>query len=271
MFLEITLMYSQIIFGPRFFTCSKEMEDRYSLYHSKEELLNKNKNFETADCLICLNSLLNITITDPEKNNETIITTNTTELNTDISTDLKQKVNNVKAKSPVSLTSKEEEEEEICNDSFCNKEIIISPKIKDLNNEECLNSPNLCSHRLNRNNLSTDQRVKRSLPSKIGNLSSTSLSSLKSYNSKQPANAIVYLTSELYFEYEEVRTKISYACVKNVCSRFFNKFFEFHESRWGRKTFFMLTKCNHAFHSECLENWLRQKPECPTCRSEIIY
>ena len=32
---------------------------------------------------------------------------------------------------------------------------------------------------------------------------------------------------------------------------------------------FMVTPCNHTFHSICLEKWLEQKNECPYCRTKI--
>ena len=35
------------------------------------------------------------------------------------------------------------------------------------------------------------------------------------------------------------------------------------------KTDYMLTPCNHLFHSNCLESWLANKSECPYCRQEI--
>ena len=33
------------------------------------------------------------------------------------------------------------------------------------------------------------------------------------------------------------------------------------------------TKCNHLFHSSCLQEWIKrkiEKPDCPQCRVEII-
>ena len=27
--------------------------------------------------------------------------------------------------------------------------------------------------------------------------------------------------------------------------------------------------CNHKFHSECVDNWLTVKPQCPNCRKNI--
>lgn len=56
-----------------------------------------------------------------------------------------------------------------------------------------------------------------------------------------------------------------------LSQRCYYKLFSFHESRIGTKTSYMITKCKHPFHSYCLESWLKQKLECPTCRSRIIY
>ena len=28
-------------------------------------------------------------------------------------------------------------------------------------------------------------------------------------------------------------------------------------------------ECNHVFHHKCLDEWVKYKPECPTCRNEI--
>lgn len=32
---------------------------------------------------------------------------------------------------------------------------------------------------------------------------------------------------------------------------------------------FMLTPCNHVFHTECLERWMELKMDCPTCRQQL--
>lgn len=31
----------------------------------------------------------------------------------------------------------------------------------------------------------------------------------------------------------------------------------------------IVTKCNHAFHTECLETWLSRRGTCPTCRFRL--
>lgn len=79
-----------------------------------------------------------------------------------------------------------------------------------------------------------------------------------------------YLTVDSIYDYAESKFKLSFYCVKYFFLKQFKKIFNFHESRWGRRTLFMYTRCNHAFHSECLENWLKQKQECPTCRTDIV-
>jgi hypothetical protein len=46
--------------------------------------------------------------------------------------------------------------------------------------------------------------------------------------------------------------------------------FNFHE--YSKNIFnkpFMITPCNHVFHSECLEEWFKMKKECPNCRTII--
>ena len=32
---------------------------------------------------------------------------------------------------------------------------------------------------------------------------------------------------------------------------------------------FVITPCNHVFHSKCLERWMEEKMECPICRGVI--
>ena len=34
---------------------------------------------------------------------------------------------------------------------------------------------------------------------------------------------------------------------------------------------YIITQCNHVFHSKCLEEWFERKRECPFCRNEIEY
>ena len=46
--------------------------------------------------------------------------------------------------------------------------------------------------------------------------------------------------------------------------------FDFHIAKYtGFKKPYMITPCDHYFHTQCLESWLNQKKECPCCRKEI--
>lgn len=45
--------------------------------------------------------------------------------------------------------------------------------------------------------------------------------------------------------------------------------FDFHEINLNlSKEPFMITPCKHIFHSDCLENWFKQKKDCPSCRQD---
>ena len=32
---------------------------------------------------------------------------------------------------------------------------------------------------------------------------------------------------------------------------------------------YMMTPCNHIYHTACLKKWIDMKLECPTCRAQI--
>ena len=31
----------------------------------------------------------------------------------------------------------------------------------------------------------------------------------------------------------------------------------------------MITPCDHVYHTVCLEKWMKQKNECPYCKTKI--
>jgi len=30
------------------------------------------------------------------------------------------------------------------------------------------------------------------------------------------------------------------------------------------------TECKHLFHEKCLKDWMKIKPQCPSCRADIV-
>ncbi|CAK71034.1 unnamed protein product (macronuclear) [Paramecium tetraurelia] len=32
---------------------------------------------------------------------------------------------------------------------------------------------------------------------------------------------------------------------------------------------YIVLQCDHSYHKECIDNWVKQKPICPMCRSSI--
>ena len=60
------------------------------------------------------------------------------------------------------------------------------------------------------------------------------------------------------------------------CERFFkqeNKLSFFVKLKWFLDKFddlkekpYMITPCNHIFHTSCLKEWYEQKQDCPLCR-----
>lgn len=55
------------------------------------------------------------------------------------------------------------------------------------------------------------------------------------------------------------------------CFGNFQNLIDFHEKNLNfNKKPYMITPCQHAFHTPCLESWFQRKRECPNCRSEIL-
>lgn len=68
---------------------------------------------------------------------------------------------------------------------------------------------------------------------------------------------------------ENIELNNKYKCIEKY---FGNKsiLFNFHEySKNILNKPFMITPCNHIFHSDCLEEWFKIKKECPNCRTII--
>lgn len=57
---------------------------------------------------------------------------------------------------------------------------------------------------------------------------------------------------------------------KKVVNDIMTSILDFHERSMNvHHKQFMMTPCNHIFHSNCLESWFKMKKECPSCRAKI--
>lgn len=67
----------------------------------------------------------------------------------------------------------------------------------------------------------------------------------------------------LYLKFCKFKYRNKYVGDKSI----FLNFHEFSKNIFDKP--YMITPCNHVFHSDCLEEWFKMKKECPNCRTEI--
>ena len=62
--------------------------------------------------------------------------------------------------------------------------------------------------------------------------------------------------------------KIIHLCFLDRVTRKIKRWIDNMEGK-TRKKKYMITPCDHVFHTVCLEKWMRQKNECPYCKAVI--
>ena len=62
--------------------------------------------------------------------------------------------------------------------------------------------------------------------------------------------------------------KIIHLCFFDRVTRKIKRWIDNMEGK-TRKKKYMITPCDHVFHTVCLEKWMRQKNECPYCKAVI--
>ena len=63
---------------------------------------------------------------------------------------------------------------------------------------------------------------------------------------------------------EEIKN-INGNCLKKIIAKFIEKYNKVYQNKGN----YMVTPCNHLFHSMCLEPWLNISNKCPSCRTII--
>ena len=72
---------------------------------------------------------------------------------------------------------------------------------------------------------------------------------LKCYMLQKDNDACVTCNKKIYMEHKEISCSV---CLENI-----------------EETDMHITKCNHHFHSGCINSWKRIKNSCPNCRGDI--
>ena len=269
-FFPILILLMQTFKGPRFMLAQKYKEFPYAFYKSKEELQNNNKDINNKECIICL-----MPIFSEEKKIAKI------EMKEKISNIVEEgeKIDGKNNKSEDSTQSQNSTELEKDNISDIN--IILQESKVDgslLKNEEKSN----INVNTNTNSLIKKEDVNKKINTK--NEDDKKKEEEEVFNVKQNENILKKGEEEVFnVKQKENILKKEYWFKKVICfTSFINKVVEilkifikknilnFYKSSSNiENKLYMLTPCKHIFHSECLENWLEQKKECPNCKTSF--
>ena len=105
---------------------------------------------------------------------------------------------------------------------------------------------------------------------KINDINKESI--IKNEEVKNNSNKVIIKEYNNELDINEVNVIISF---KNIITMIINSFLKsfnfFTISNNIKNKEYIITPCNHVFHSKCLEKWFERKRECPFCRNEIDY
>lgn len=182
-FTVILLMYSQMIFGPRWFFPYKLSMNQYDYYKTEEEIYKIKGDIKEDECVICLCSLFNT----KTNQNEQLVSSNLTE-------------DTIQSKT---ITKKD--------NMFNNLQIYQD-------NKTCL--------------------------------------------SNSIEDVIIEPLEKNTIKKNSTKTRIFLKVIHFI--------FNFNwKSKNELNKEYMITPCDHVFHSYCLELWLARKKECPHCRKQL--
>ena len=234
--ITIIIMYIQVFKGPRFMLSVNITPQKYNFYKDNNELLNIRNNIGSEECVICLLPIFEyekeimIEMKDKSEKNEKI----------DIDDD------------------KKEENNFSSNDTYDTSNLINNPQNEgeksDDNENENLNKSDDVNDILfvsDDNNILKNDYDKNILKQDKENL--------------------------LEIKRDKIIIILYNKC-KNICKNilfilrilFFHNFISFYKKSENSKgKAYMYTPCNHVFHTQCLEQWLKYKKECPNCRTSM--
>ena len=258
----IIIMYIQALKEPRFMFPGSLKHPIYDFFRSKEELLSINNNIGNEECVICLLPIFS------SENEIMIEMEDKSKINLDENKkeNAEEKIDIVENKEDINLSYNDTYNTSDSHSVNSELERIEDNEINDQNNsilstekiinEEISNKKNLKIHFNNKTKIRLVEEEEFEENKEENNLS---------YNPgfSTSNNYYIYLVfKKIILFFEDVLYVFNILLCKN--------FFTFYKRPlYSEGKLYMLTPCNHVFHSECLEKWLEYKKECPNCRKSM--
>ena len=255
----IIIMYLQILKEPRFMFPITLSHPVYDFFRSKEELLSTNNNIGKEECVICLLPIFSseneimIEMEDKSKKKE----------DENKKEGVEEKIDIVENKEDINLSYNDTYNTSDSHSVNSEIERIEDNEINDQNNS-ILSTEKIIQEEINNNN---------NIRIHFGNKTKIKLVEEEEIEENKEENNLSYNPgfSTSYKDFVFKKIKSFFEDILNVFNILFCKnFFKFYKKPLhseGKP--YMLTPCNHVFHSECLEKWLEYKKECPNCRKSM--
>ena len=241
-FFTILILLLQTFKGPRFMLSEKYHEFPYGFYKNIEELENIYKNITNEECVICLSPIF-----EGEKNN--------------IMIPLEDISDNEGNKDDNTLDDKNDNEEKI-----------------NIKNPEEVNKTQISSG-INTTGESKVERSNLKIEEELDYNSDDNNLLIKKNGTKMTINEIIGNNNnyKIKIDYLQKLFNMKIIIINAIYNIIYalkiifkkNLLFFYKSSANIHNKLYMLTPCNHIFHSECLEKWLEQKKECPNCRTSF--
>ena len=258
----IIIMYVQILKEPRFMFPGSSNYPIYDFFRTKKELLSTNNNIGSEECVICLLPIFsseNEIMIEMEDKSKIIVDENKKD-------SIEEKINIVENKEDINLSYNDTYNSSDSHSVNSELERIEDNEINDQNNS-ILSTEKIINNEISNKN---DKKKNFDNKTKIRLVEEEEIEENKEENNLS-FNPGFNTSNNYYKDLVFKKIKIFFEDVFFIFNILFNKnFFVFYKKPlFSEGKPYMLTPCNHVFHSECLEKWLEYKKECPNCRKSM--
>ena len=267
---SIVLLYIQLIKGSSYIFFQKKKEKKFDFYKSKNELLQINNNIGKEECLICLFNIFDdeeeIEIKENNNNQEIEMQIKEEKIDNDTENEKDGLIKNVQDDSIIKNSTTDND---IINDDACS--YISDDSFMNLNVNEAIKNDELKNKKLSlfKFNTKAKNKSKKFVEENDVNI-----------NIKQKLQDETFKVKNNHFK-NKIKNFIRWLFIENIKNWikkvkfafnliFYYNFFSFYNLPLNIEgKLYMLTPCNHVFHSACLEEWLDHKKQCPNCREPL--